>query len=60
MATLFENICVAHDWAEGRIKLLSQEDINSAKAIQSEFEEWLDPEIKNHDVVWLKYKGKSK
>jgi len=31
-----------------------------AKSIQAEFEEWLDPEIKTHNVIWYDYQGETK
>ena len=57
MATLVETLRLTHDWAIDRIHTLCDEDLEDAHAIQSEFSEWLDPEIDDHDVFSLEYIG---
>ena len=47
----------SHDWAVDRIHYLSERNIDDAQAIQSEFREWLDPNISEHDVFSLEYIG---
>jgi hypothetical protein len=39
-----------HDWAVGRIDQLLTNNPAAATAIQTEFSEWLDPSIPEHDV----------
>jgi hypothetical protein len=39
-----------HDWAVGRIDRLLTNNPAAATAIRSEFSEWLDPSIPEHDV----------
>ena len=48
----------SHDWAIDRIHFLCelQEDEN-AYAIQSEFSEWMNPNIDEHDIFSLEYLG---
>jgi hypothetical protein len=56
MATLFENVCVAHDWAKDQIHALcDKNEYKNAHAIQKEFEEWLDPTIEDHEVIHLQF-----
>ena len=50
MATLVETLKLTHDWAVDRIHTLCDEDLENAHAIQSEFSEWLNPDIDDHDV----------
>ena len=57
MATLVETLKLTHDWAVDRIHTLCDEDIEDAHAIQSEFSEWLNPDIEDHDVFSLEYIG---
>ena len=57
MVTLEETLSVAHDWAVDRIHILCEKNIENARAIQSEFCEWLDPEIPEHDVFSLEFIG---
>lgn len=45
----------SHDWAVDRIHYLSEKDLDDAYAIQSEFSEWLDPDIENHEIFSLSY-----
>ncbi|WP_341883904.1 hypothetical protein [Synechococcus sp. UW140] len=39
-----------HDWAVVRIDRLLTNNPTAATAIRSEFSEWLDPSIPEHDV----------
>jgi hypothetical protein len=57
MVTLVETLKLTHDWAVDRIHTLCDEDIEDAHAIQSEFSEWLNPDIEDHDVFSLEYIG---
>jgi hypothetical protein len=40
-----------------RIHYLSEKDIDDARAVQLEFDEWLDPSIYIHDICSLEYIG---
>jgi len=57
MVTLEQTLQVAHDWAIDRIHTLCEENIDNAHAIQSEFCEWLNPEILEHDIFSLEFIG---
>ncbi len=57
METLVETLRQTHDWAVDRIHYLSEVNIDNAYAIQSEFSEWLDPDIDNHNIFSLEYIG---
>jgi hypothetical protein len=57
MVTLEDTLRQSHDWAIERIHYLSEMDIDNAHAIQSEFSEWLNPNIPEHDVFSLQYIG---
>jgi len=63
METLQTTLTQVHDWAIDRIHYLCEVDedrystFNDAYAVKSEFSEWLDPEIKDHNVVSLEYIG---
>ena len=57
MVTLNQTLRNAHDWAIDRIHTLSEKDIENAHAIQSEFREWLNPDILNHDIYSLEFIG---
>ncbi|QPX48238.1 hypothetical protein PQC13_gp273 [Synechococcus phage S-SRM01] len=57
MTTLEKTLRQSHDWAIDRIHELSEHDLESAYAIQSEFSEWLNPDIPEHDVFSLEYIG---
>jgi len=57
MVTLEQTLQVAHDWAIDRIHTLCEENIDNAHAIQSEFSEWLNPEILDHDIFSLEFIG---
>ena len=61
MVTLETTLGHVHDWAVDRIHHLCETDdtfmLDDAFAIQSEFSEWLDPRIENHDIFSLEYMG---
>ena len=58
METLEKTLKQSHDWAIDRIYFLCEEkNIEDAHAIQSEFSEWLNPDIPEHDVFSLEYIG---
>ena len=57
MVTLEQTLQVAHDWAVDRIHTLCEENIDNAHAIQSEFCEWLDPDILDHEIFSLEFLG---
>jgi hypothetical protein len=58
METLEGTLRTSHDWAVDRIHFLCEEkDYEDAQAIQSEFSEWLNPEIQEHDIYSLAYIG---
>jgi hypothetical protein len=57
MTALEKTLKISHDWAIDRIHYLSKKDIDNAYAIQSEFSEWLDPNIEDHDIFLLEYIG---
>jgi hypothetical protein len=57
MVTLEQTLQETHDWAVDRIHTLCEKNIEYAHAIQTEFCEWLDPEIPEHDVFSLEYIG---
>jgi hypothetical protein len=61
MVTLETTLRKSHDWAIDRIHFLSeQEEYEDAHAIQSEFNEWLNPYISEHDIFSLTYLGEKK
>ena len=57
MVTLEQTLQTTHDWAVDRIHTLCEENIENAHAIQSEFSEWLDPDILDHDIFSLEFIG---
>ena len=57
MVTLEQTLQTTHDWAVDRIHTLCEENIENAHAIQSEFCEWLNPDILDHDIFSLEYIG---
>ena len=58
--TLEQTLRTTHDWAIDRIHSICDRDIDNAHAIQSEFSEWLNPDIDNHDIFSLEYIGDKK
>ena len=57
MVTLEQTLRQTHDWAIDRIHTLAEKNIEDAHAIQSEFYEWLNPNIEDHDIYSLEYIG---
>jgi len=63
METLETTLSQIHDWAVDRIHYLCDVDdgsissLEDAHAIRSEFFEWLDPNIYDHDIFSLEYIG---
>jgi hypothetical protein len=56
MITLEQTLRTSHDWAVDRIhSLCEQKDYGDAQAIQSEFSEWLNPDIADHDIFSVTY-----
>ena len=54
METLEKTLRTSHDWAVDRIhSLCENKDYDDAQAIQSEFSEWLNPDIPEHDIFSL-------
>ena len=65
METLETTLSQIHDWAIDRIHHLCEFDegsissLEDAYALQSEFSEWLNPSIEDHDIFSLEYIGDS-
>jgi hypothetical protein len=59
MCSLETTLCQTHDWVIDRIHTLCEENIEDAHAIQSEFSEWLNPEILHHDILSLEFIGEA-
>lgn len=64
MVTLEDTLKQTHDWAVDRLHTLCDmktndvlKSIEDAHAIQSEFSEWLDPNIEDHQIYSLEYLG---
>lgn len=57
METLIDTLRTTHDWAVDRIHFLSERDIDDAHSIQSEFSEWLNPDIDEHDIFSINFIG---
>jgi len=64
MVTLEKTLQMAHEWAVDRMHTLCDmeskdvlESVENAYAIQTEFAEWLDPNIKDHEIYSLEYLG---
>ncbi len=57
MVNLEQTLEKTHDWAVDRIHILCEENIEDARAIQSEFSEWLNPNILDHDIFSLEFIG---
>jgi hypothetical protein len=57
METLEKTLRQTHDWAVDRIHTLCEKNIEDAHAIQSEFSEWLNPEILDHDIFSFEFIG---
>jgi hypothetical protein len=58
MTILERTLRHSHDWAIDRIHFLCElEENDNAYAIQSEFKEWMNPDIAEHDVISLEFIG---
>jgi len=64
MVTLEKALLITHDWAVDRLHTLCDlktdnvlESVENAHAIRSEFAEWLDPSIEDHEIYSLEYLG---
>ena len=61
MVTLIETLRTNHDWAVDRIHFLCEKneecEYQNAYAVQKEFDEWLNPNIEEHDIFSLEYIG---
>lgn len=58
MVTLEQTLKESHDWAIERINFLrEQKDYKDAYAVESEFNEWLNPNIEQHHIFSLEYIG---
>ena len=67
MVTLEDTLQKTHDWAVDRMHILCDmktydaydalESVENAHAIQTEFAEWLDPEVEDHEIYSLEYLG---
>ena len=64
METLEKTLQVTHEWAVDRMHILCGmksddvlKSVEDAHAIQSEFAEWLDPNLEDHEIYSLEYLG---
>jgi hypothetical protein len=62
MASLEKTLRLNYNWALDRIHTLCQDDsddskIDDAYALTQEFDEWLEPENEEHDVLSLEFIG---
>ena len=58
MERLEETLSEIHDWSRDRIHVLDKKKKNDdAYALFLEFDEWLNPEIDDHDIFSLEYIG---
>ena len=64
METVEKTLQVTHDWAVDRLHILCDmktddvlKSVEDAHAIQSEFAEWLDPNLEDHEIYSLEYLG---
>ena len=59
MVNLEQTIQISHNWVIDRIHTLCQDDenIDDAYALTKEFDEWLEPERDEHDVLSLEFIG---
>ena len=66
METLESTLQNTHDWAVDRMHTLCDsksddllESVENAHAIQSEFAEWLDPTVEDHEIYSCEYLGEN-
>ena len=58
MEILERALRTSYDWAIDRMHFLYEmKDYDAAMAIQSEFSEWLNPDIPDHDIFSLEFIG---
>ena len=58
MERLEETLSEIHEWSRDRIHVLDKKKKNDdAYALFLEFDEWLNPEIDDHDIFSLEYIG---
>ena len=64
MEILEKTLQVTHEWAVDRMHILCDmksddvlRSVEDAHAIQSEFAEWLDPNLEDHEIYSLEYLG---
>ena len=64
METLEKTLQVTHEWAVDRMHILCDmktddmlKSVEDTHAIQSEFAEWLDPNLEDHEIYSLEYLG---
>ena len=62
MVNLEKTVQISHNWAIDRIHTLCQDDsddskIDDAYALTQEFDEWLEPELDEHDILSLEFIG---
>jgi hypothetical protein len=61
MTTLEDTLRHSHDWAVDRIHFLcnlnEEEEYQNAYSVHKEFDEWLNPNIDEHNVFSLQFLG---
>ncbi len=59
MVNLEKTIQISHNWAIDRIHTLCQDDSSTddAYSIVKEFDEWLEPELDEQDILSLEFIG---
>ena len=57
MVTLKENLIQVHNYVIDRIHTLCEDDIDDAYSLHCEFKEWMNPNLKDIDVMSLEYIG---
>ncbi len=64
MEILEKTLQKTHEWAVDRMHILCDmktddvlKSVEDAHAIQSEFAEWLDPNLEDHEIYSLEYLG---
>ncbi len=64
METLEKTLQKTHEWAVDRMHILCDmktddvlKSVEDAHAIRTEFAEWLDPNLEDHEIYSLEYLG---
>ena len=57
MVTLKENLIQVHNYFIDRIHTLCEDNIDDAYSLHCEFKEWMNPNLKDIDVMSLEYIG---